>query len=63
MEGVIAQLLKRLDRKTIEFEVEEELRLHIELLGREYIRQGMSPGEGARSELAKHVRTCRSGVG
>jgi hypothetical protein len=53
MEAVIAQLLKRLDRKTIEREVEEELGLHIELLGREYIQQGMSPAEAKVATLKR----------
>src|SRR6059036_3251104 len=54
-----SSIVLRLDRKTIELEVEEELRLHIELLGREYIQQGMS-SSGFSSSLSPGgiVRRC-----
>jgi hypothetical protein len=42
MEAVITRLFKRLDRKKIEGDVEEELRFHIEMLRRAHIQRGMS---------------------
>lgn len=53
MEAVIARLLARLDGKTRELEVEEELSLHIELLAREHIQQGMSPAEAKVATLKR----------
>jgi hypothetical protein len=53
MDPVITRLLKRLDCKTIELEIEEELRLHIELLEREHIQQGMSPAEAKVATLKR----------
>lgn len=50
MKAVMARLFMRfgrVGRERIELEVEEELRFHVELLAREYSRQGMSP-EAAR---------------
>lgn len=52
MESQIIRLFKRLGRKEIELEVEEELRFHIELLRRAYIRQGM-PQEEAKAATLK----------
>ena len=45
-------LLTRLQRRELEYEVEEELRHHVELLQREYIQRGMSPEE-ARAATQK----------
>jgi len=48
----MTHLFKRFARTAINFEVEEELRFHIELLRREYIRQGLSP-EAAQGATLK----------
>lgn len=45
MASVIKHLFKRFNRRAIELEVEEELRFHLELLGREHLQRGMSPEE------------------
>ena len=44
-------LLTRLQRRELEYEVEEELRHHVELLQREYIQRGMSPEEARAATL------------
>ncbi len=47
-------LLKRLRKpREIELEVDEELRLHVELLQREYIQRGMSPEEARAATLKR----------
>ena len=46
-------LLKRLQRRELEHEVEEELRHHVELLQREYLRRGMSPEEARAATLKR----------
>jgi hypothetical protein len=53
MKAGIARLLEHLELKTREFEVEEELSLHIELLVREHIQQGMSPAEAKAATLKR----------
>jgi hypothetical protein len=45
MESRIIRLFKRLERREIELEVEEELRFHMELLRLKHIQQGMSQEE------------------
>ena len=39
------RLLKHLDHKKIAFDVEDELRFHVEMLQEKYTRHGMSPAE------------------
>ena len=39
------RLLKQLDHKKIAFDVEDELRFHVEMLQQKYTRHGMSPAE------------------
>ena len=53
MEAVITRLLKRLDRKTLELEVDEELRFHLEMLKREHVERGMSPAEAKVATLKR----------
>ena len=53
MEAVITRLLKRLDRKTLELEVDEELHFHIEMLKREHVERGMSPAEAKVATLKR----------
>jgi hypothetical protein len=53
MEAVITRLLKRLDRKTLELEVDEELQFHIEMLKREHVERGMSPAEAKVATLKR----------
>jgi len=53
MEAVITRLLKRLDRKTLELEVDEELHFHIEMLKREHVERGMSPAEAIVATLKR----------
>jgi hypothetical protein len=53
MEAVITRLLKRLDRKTLELEVDEELHFHIEMLKREHVERGMSPAEAKVAALKR----------
>ncbi|HKS39018.1 MAG TPA: permease prefix domain 1-containing protein [Blastocatellia bacterium] len=52
MGAIITRLFRRFNRKSIELEVEEELRFHVELLMREHTQQGMSP-EQAREAILK----------
>ncbi len=53
MEALIARLFKCFDREAIELEVEEELRIHLELLRQEHIRQGMSSQEAKDAVLKR----------
>ena len=53
MKPRIARILSCFDRKTIELEVEEELRFHIELLRREHIQQGMTSAEARVATLRR----------
>jgi len=52
---MIARLRKHLDRKNVVFDVEDELRFHVEMLERKYTQQGMSSAE------AKTAATTRFG--
>ncbi|MGA9773983.1 MAG: permease prefix domain 1-containing protein [Blastocatellia bacterium] len=52
MEAIITRLFRRFNRNSIELEVEEELRFHVELLMREHTQQGMS-AEQARGAILK----------
>lgn len=45
------RLLKQLDPRKIAFDVEDELRFHVEMLQQKYTRHGMSPAEA--NEAAK----------
>ncbi len=53
MEALITSLFKRLNRRKIALEVEEELSFHIELLRREHMRQGMSPAMAKDATLKR----------
>ncbi len=53
MKAVRRRLLKLLDRKTLELEVEEELNFHIEMLKREHIQRGMSTAEAKAATLKR----------
>ncbi|HYH84447.1 MAG TPA: permease prefix domain 1-containing protein [Pyrinomonadaceae bacterium] len=53
MKALLARLFKPYKRKEIELEVEEELRFHVEMLRREYIRQGMPPEEAKGATLKR----------
>lgn len=50
---MLTRLSKPLGRRATESEVEEELRFHIELLTRDYMRQGMSRQEAADASLKR----------
>jgi hypothetical protein len=52
MNELLTRLYNRLQHRELELEVEEEFRLHIELLQHEYIKRGMSP-EDARAATRK----------
>ena len=52
MNELLTRLYNRLQHRELELEVEEEFRLHIELLQREYMKRGMSP-EDARAATRK----------
>jgi len=49
----IANLFKNPNRKQILFEVEDELRFHIEMLERKYVRDGMSAGAAKAAALRR----------
>lgn len=53
MRAMLTRLSKPLGRRATESEVEEELRFHIELLTRDYMRQGMSRQEAADASLKR----------
>ena len=53
MNDLLTRLRSRFQRTDLEHEVEEELRLHIELLLHENIRQGMSPEEARAATLKR----------
>ena len=45
MNNVTTRLLERFDRRKIAFDVEDELRFHVEMLERKYTQQGMSAAD------------------
>ncbi len=64
MKIVIANLMNRLHRKQIAFEVEEELQFHIDMLERKYTQAGMSAAEAKAAasrrfgNLARFKKEC-----
>jgi hypothetical protein len=53
MKSAIANLFKNSNRKQILFEVEDELRFHIEMLERKYVQDGMSAAAAKAAALRR----------
>jgi hypothetical protein len=53
MKNEIANLFKNFNRKQIVFEVEDELRFHIEMLERKYAQDGMSAAAAKAAALRR----------
>jgi hypothetical protein len=64
MKTAIANLRKRLNRKNAALDVEEELQFHLEMLERQYARDGMSSTEARAAastrfgDLERYKRQC-----
>jgi hypothetical protein len=56
----IAKLFKNSNRKQVLFEVEDELRFHIEMLERKYAQNGMSAGAAKSAALRRFGRLERA---
>lgn len=53
MKTILANLLKKSNRKQIVFEVEDELQFHIEMLERKYVQEGMSAAAAKAAALRR----------
>lgn len=53
MKTVAGRVFRRFDRLVIEREIEEELRLHLEMLTWEHLQQDMSPSEARDAALKR----------
>ena len=53
MKNEIADLFKNFNRKQLVFEVEDELRFHIEMLERKYVQDGMSAAAARAAALRR----------
>jgi hypothetical protein len=53
MKTVAGRVFKRFDRAAIEREIDEELRLHLEMLMWEHLQQDMSPAEAREAALKR----------
>jgi hypothetical protein len=53
MKAELSRLVKHLDSRTIDREVEEELRFHIEMVRREQLQKGLSPTEATARTLKR----------